>query len=622
MKVITKIFLLGLVLAVMLCSIPLSSFAADQMNIDTSSVESDLENNYGNLALKFPKNELDTKIYLVTFMEYGYTSLSKEKSSDYGLYLYIYNPSSKFILSDTNKVQFATKWLKDENGNVVGSDYKKYDLVLLNANKNNTLIKMKVANPDSSLIYKIDGSRRYDISGIEVHEKDYTYKDYTVGYSYTFSGYGQGMSPQSLTGSTLKCEQGTFLTIKVDAHQVSYLTGDSALGKGYSNQINSVYFSVPSDIEEKYGDLYSIKYEYYHYYTRPMIVTDNVKSYNTLYADRGHYINDDWEYSLLYYENDINTAVPWVYFLYGAKDVWWSPLQPYVYDKAYILPFVTSVFYDSNGWKEGEIIVSADQLQSYFRNYKISYHTGRLFDYSADLFDLTKTKEGYKYGYHEEEKTVNDVFSLESYKDAHNNFLERWLDGIFDASKYDESIDNARYIQKVESDISKASASEVYLVDENEMTNLRSFYKSASSSGDNVYLLRYAAADDYYSLDLTADGLDGNFLMAQGNVYLNFDFIYFTFGDSVNHTVLAVASDPSDGFFNLTDTTPDGFDLEKLIGVLFVIIMALLVAFFIVNVVIPFLRNLFAGSSKRMSAPRPPRKKVKFKIPKRKRHKK
>ena len=160
MKVITKIFLLGLVLAVMLCSIPLSSFAADQMNIDTSSVESDLENNYGNPALKFPKNELDTKIYLVTFMEYGYTALSKEKSSDYGLYLYIYNPSGKVILSDTNKVQFATKWSKDENGNVVGSDYKKYDLVLLNANKNNTLIKMKVANPDSSLIYKIDGSRR------------------------------------------------------------------------------------------------------------------------------------------------------------------------------------------------------------------------------------------------------------------------------------------------------------------------------------------------------------------------------------------------------------------------------------------------------------------------------
>ena len=169
-------------LIVISCFLPVSASAANEVNINNSSVEDDLKTDYGNLSIRFPKNSLDTKMYLVSLMEYGYSGLC-QKDPDYGLYLYVYNPSGKDISADANKVQFGVKWEDDGKGNLVAVDYKKYVLTLLDKNDSNTLIKLKVRNPDSVLLCKIGEARRYDISGIEIHEKKYTYKDYTVGYS-------------------------------------------------------------------------------------------------------------------------------------------------------------------------------------------------------------------------------------------------------------------------------------------------------------------------------------------------------------------------------------------------------------------------------------------------------
>ena len=121
----------------LLCFLSLSVSAADEVDINKTSVESDLESKYSNLSTKFPKDTSDTKMYLVSFLEYGYTQALGEKSDSYGLYLYIYNPSGKDIISDTNKVQFATSWKYDDKGNLVANDYKKYVLTLLDKSDNN-----------------------------------------------------------------------------------------------------------------------------------------------------------------------------------------------------------------------------------------------------------------------------------------------------------------------------------------------------------------------------------------------------------------------------------------------------------------------------------------------------
>ena len=610
MKVLKRIFILVLTVIMVVSAFPLAASAAEKVDINTSSVEDDLKSKFDYLHIRFPENSLNNKIELISFLEYGYTASSGEKADDYGLYLYVYNPSGKDILSDTNKIQFGVKWKKDKKGNFEAVDFKKYSLTVLDINDNNTLIKLKVLNPDSELILKEGSSRRYEISGIEMHEKKYTYEDYKVGYSYTFTGYGKGMSPESLSKSTLQCELGSLLTIKVDAHQVSYLTGDSALGVGYSNQINSVYFSIPSNIEKKYGDLYSIKYEYYHYYTSPMIVTDNLDSYKVLTADRGKIVDDTWKYTL--YERDVfqGSVAGYLYsFIYGKKFKDISMGAYHFYDEAIAPSFLTTVFYDSDGWKEGDIIKSADELQIYFRNYNLSYHNGKVFDYSADLFSAEKSK-----GYHVFERSVNEEFTLQSYADTHH-WLVGLFSGIFDMSKYDETV-NANYIQKVDSDIWNSNSSKKYLVSEKEIGKLQSFYNNANIKGDNVYLLRYAAANDYYSLDINSEGigsseaLDGNFLMAQGNVCLNFDFIYFTFGDEENHTVIAAVSNPSDGFFDFVDTRRDGFDWEKILKILLAVILTLLLVWVFVKIVIPALKGVSEDTSTAAKAiSKPPNKK-------------
>ncbi len=565
-----KILMLLFAVSIIVCSIPIGTLAAQLETIETSSVESDLEGAYGDLSAEFPKNETDTEMYLISLMEYGYSELKRDQADGYNIYLYVYNPSGMSVLSDINKVMFASKWKLDDKGGYKAAAYKKLPLKLLDCSDDNTLLKF-VVDSDTPVPYlSMNNTRQYDVSGIEVHDKEYSYKDYTVGYSYIFSGYGKGLSSESVSKSTLACKRNSLTTIKVDAHQVSYLSGDSSKGAGYSNQINSAYFSIPSDIENKYGNLYAINYEYYHYYSSPIIVTNNQESYDILYADRGKIVDDSYDYNLFYTVTGVSgnrNGYKHYYYVYGyfeERVSVGSNITYYYKPSSFYKDYLSTVFYRPSGWERGDVVVTATELESYFKNYNASYHTGKLYDYSADLFEVWTGKNHY----FNVENNIDDSFSLESYKDTHN-VIQGWLSGVWNLNDYDNSIKNARYIQKVDDNIRSEGADTRYLVDKNYLPSLRSFYNSAATDGDNVYLLRYGIADDYYSLDLTASGLEGDFLMCQGNVYLNFDFISFTFKDGDTLTVLACVSDPTDGFFNVTDTTPKPFNFLDIIRGLF-----------------------------------------------------
>ena len=539
--------------------IPVSVSASDDLSsIADSSVEDDLSSLYKDLETKFPKVSSDEKIYLVHFVENGYNEVLGMETEYFGLYLYVYNPSGQVLIDELNKVQFAVQWSKDSKGNFTASDWAKYDLEFVDANDDNTLIKYRVKDPDTRLCWCPVSSRRYDISGIELAHTTYDIENYTVGYSFTFNGYAKGMSSTTVDKSTLTCIQNNLLTITVDAHQVSYLTGNSNLGGGYSNQVNSVYFSIPSDIEEKYGDLYQIKYEYNHYYTSPIIVTDNEASYNTLMADRGKLVDSSWKYSLKKYNansyDDGAFSITHHYydFLYGDLKKENNVLNYYYYDR--YLPYSTTVFYDSDSWSRGDVLFTAEEFEEYFQSYNKNYYTGKVLGYSADLFDLNNSS-----GYQVFTKNINDEFTLKGYNDSYNR-LQKWADWGF-RWNYDEfdNINNIKYIERINSTniFTSDSFETTYLIDDCYKEELKSFYEQASLNDESVYLLRYAYANDYYSLDLTANGIDGNFIMCQGNVYLNFNLLHFGFGNSKNLTIIPVVSDPSNGFFVGTDTTTE-----------------------------------------------------------------
>ena len=271
MKKILCVIFSCLFIITLVCSIPFTISAASlpDNDFENSSVIDDIKAMYMNYESEFPYNTDDKGVYLINFIEYGYDQMAGQDSDLFGLYVYVYNPSGKELFGAMNKIQMATKWGTDGNGELKATDFSKYNLTLLDINENKTLAKYKISNPDKKLVYiNSDRSRRYDISGIELRNNTFDAEDYTVATTFVYSGYAKGLSLESKDRSTLACYCEEFLTLTVEAHQVSYLTGNSHLGKGYSNQVNSVYFSIPEDIIDKYGSLYSVKYEYYHYYVR------------------------------------------------------------------------------------------------------------------------------------------------------------------------------------------------------------------------------------------------------------------------------------------------------------------------------------------------------------------
>ena len=556
-----KIFcILFSVLIVMTTLLPLSVSADNTVlvrNIDKTEVEDDLLSLYPNLSERFPVDENDNNIYLIYFAEYGYTYDHGVASSSYNLYLYIYNPSRKSLLSDLNKIQFATKWSRAKNGQITAAEYEKFDLKLLKQSGlgTGTIFKYKVVFDKADFVYVQNGSRRYDISGIELQHNAGDVNDYDIGTSYTFTGYGKGLSNESRDKSTLACLCDQFTTISVDVHQVSYLTGNSSLDVGYSNQINSVYFSLPKEIEKKYGGLYSIKYEYNHYYTSPIIVTDNKESYNTLMSTIGQFVDkSNWPYHI-YNGESFSDTYYYCYFNYGYEE----GSTPFYRNEYELSPdFLTTLFLNTNyerEWEFGDVLVEASELEAYFKQYNSSYYTGKVLGYSADLFDLDKSK-----GYVVETKNINDVFSLEGFLHDENifNYFSKWLNYGFGNNDDYKDIENIKYIEDISGNDLTLDFEKNLLVDDIYKSDMLSFYNDAMCNDENVYLLRYAYSPDYYSLVCKGSNIEGQFLMAQGNVYLNFDIIQFSFRDKLgNETIIPCVSDPTTGSFNVTDTDPD-----------------------------------------------------------------
>lgn len=581
-----KKILCGIIASIILITflLPCSIAAVDNSDnfasLDNTSVVDDLKYSFMDIDGKFPKDSSDDGMYLIKFVEQGYEELSGIDSENFGLYLYVYNPSGKALIGSVDKVQFATRWSKDNSGVIKALDYSKYALSKVDANETNTLIKFKVSRPDLKIMLRYDNMRRYDISGFEIQSESLgDIRDYSVGTTYTFSGYAKGLSTESKDKSTLACICDQLTTISVDVHQVSYLTENSSLGVGYSNQVNSVYFSLPKDIEARYGDLYSVKYEYNHYYTSPIIVTNNTETYNIFDDYIGKPVDDPYKFKYEIVAGDFWQAYGQKYYNYtfsfGRKNknvtLMSKPAQTYNYDNA-IVPsclttFIKNLDYEGN-WEYGDVVVKAEDLESYFKNYTASYYTGKELGYSADLFDLSKSNK-----YVVETKNINDRFNLEGYADAKGyNVFWLWLNYGFVDEKEFEGIKNIKYIEKIASGeifLSENFEKEL-LVDDVYKKEFSEFYNKSLANKENVYILRYAYSPDYYSQKCyvnsvttastgynEAETID-NVLMCQGNVYLNFDIIQFSFMDHKgNETIIPVVSDPTNGSFKVTVTDPD-----------------------------------------------------------------
>lgn len=159
-------------------------------------------------------------------VEYCY-SFRVNMRDNYGLYLYFYNPQSLDIVTDShaNKVQMAVSYGTDKNGDTIPAAYEKFDLqfcsVSTEKNYYHLFYKFKVIDHKSAdgktIAERVNSNeRRYDISGVELLTKgESNATEYTVGGTYTFTGYAKGYGADVEAESNLICSVRNLETVRL-----------------------------------------------------------------------------------------------------------------------------------------------------------------------------------------------------------------------------------------------------------------------------------------------------------------------------------------------------------------------------------------------------------------------
>lgn len=554
----------------------------------------------------YPKNAQGTA-QMITFVEYCYSQY-ENGFGNYALYVYVYNPAlvEFATVSTQNKIQISTDFYYDNEQGKVGDvkDYQKFSLKFCNASGGeyaNLFLKFRIVDEENIILNaereheQKTGNRYYHISGIELFEiggSATNARDYLVNKYYQFSGYAEGYGDSENFPFTC-LSTGQAEAVELDVRHTFYRSETSNKGKGYQNQLDSVYFAVPKRLFDTYGELQRIKAEWYEYKTKDIVVTSNDefasvarswlgKQTNTQFSVGGiPEINKDIGYSLVQdYYNSSGMG-----YVQGAT--WgWNIYGNYVSPRAKALYYLFQVDNIEEYDPYADIVdiggVESNELYEYIKNYDKSYDRGTLpikdGTISADLFaddidDYRKVDSEYGkiqqgYSYYDFDADL-DLQHLASWQETDPDFwdnIRNWglWDTIFGDIPEEESRTVAP-IEIVEADDLKGTTKEVsdrLLINANDVQALRDYYNEAvtlSSSGDEecVVVLFHFATTDYYSAPVEIWELGTGFLggdtkingqayRAWESVFLDFDVIQLTFNNDGEYAVIPAVSSPID----------------------------------------------------------------------------
>jgi len=239
--------ILCLVLAtISIFSLILPVFAADgeqgsQINttfdISKSTISEDFQKVFGGDfdVDDYPYNPLDIQednIYLITCVENKVHSKSKSE-----MYFYIYNPTKKKLVLNTEKNQVRGWYSRLEDERTFGD----YELKYVCSEADGVLMKFKADGFFTGGAYDQD-ERVYFISGIELTHVDdegvSTVKEYTVAQKYTFRDNEFGFVMQS-------CEDIDTVQTEVKHTYVRYYNPDNIF---QAFDLQSVYFNISNEI--------------------------------------------------------------------------------------------------------------------------------------------------------------------------------------------------------------------------------------------------------------------------------------------------------------------------------------------------------------------------------------
>lgn len=605
---------------------------ADSANVQEAfeniNVLDDLKSDKNFNLLEYPYYKGSTpEMYVINVVEFCY-SFRKDKSDDYGLYLYVYNPNGQNIDTESsqNQVSIATAY----NSNPVTetskpTDYEYFKLQFCSASEGdykNLFYKFKVidhkgAQDGKTILERVNSNaRRYDIAEIQLLKKGaqnavgYPLSGaYAVGVNTTesygtfyFKGYAKGFGADETADSTLSVSYAKLDTIELTLNHTYWRSQTSSLGKNHQNQVDTVYFAVPNRFFEQYGKLQRIKAEWFEYKTKDLIVTSNNDFYNTAKQYIGQTNSgkeDDWGYGLAEnygaasgmgsytyadwtWNNTSIGVVPndgrcsLLYYLFLTNDI--SSFDPYKSSTA------------TGGIKGTELYSRMLEVSEKLGGEKIEAKDSKLISaiFEDDIDESRKINDKDRgiiqkgYSFYNFDAGL-DISKWQSWDDTKPSFWDNsrnygFWKTLFKDIPHEEGKEVQPIIDLKDRDFSGTSAdiSQNLMVNQNDVSAMQEYYNK-NKADNHVIAFRFAVSDyysaplhilDYHGIDST---INGQAYRAKQSVFFDFNIIQLTFNDNGEYTVIPVVSNPIDIINDITSPTqfPDkNFDLKKLLQII------------------------------------------------------
>lgn len=543
---------------------------AEEVNPNIQFEKLDLEEELKSIStfdfIAHPPVSSPTKITpsIYKVIEYCY-SYYANYNTNYGVYVYIYNPSQLELVEDgKNKITLATKHKIVDNAQLA-TDYEKFDLKFISKTYGaykNLFYKFKIVDrviENKSMYERVNKlCRQYDISEIELQEKNALSANYLVtGGRFKFEGYAAGYGYDEEETSTLVCTQEGLETLELDLKHTWFRTPTSSYGKGYQNQLDAVYFTVPNSIFEEYGELKQIKAQWYEYKTSPIVVLSDINYYNNLKGNEGIKSDRLWAIGTDYTLNSTTQT--------GTCD-WGFNVPNGVKANKFKSDFLAYIQYcEKNKLKDW--VYKSEDLRNYIYSYNKSYHKGKIDVYSSvtgtnisnDLF-MNYVDSGHTRGFNQkifDADQVNQKFNLLDYSSNHSGW-QKFKDYFFSYPQ-DQSYTNISPIIKIDkndSSLINEDYSKKYLIDINQVSDFKDYVEKSSgivikfNFGFSQYESNVISED--VSAPLGGNTYSERGVMAQETVYLDFDVIWLKFKKGLDETIIPVAALPIDAIADIT----------------------------------------------------------------------
>ena len=547
----------------------------DTIFLDSSSVMEDLRDS----DLDAVTDEyIGDGLYVFSFEEYCF-SYDTELNGKYGLYVYAYNPSQKSIVNGTqHRITLGVNYDETE---VIG--YDKFNLRCLSVSDDGLFVKFKIIDKTSSVtgetilsrISKSKLKRIYDVAEIEVcHEYGMIAEAYKVGKRYIFTGFAKGYGINTDGESTLDCFSEDSTVVPLEVHATQYRPQGSNGKNAYTqDSLHSVYFTVPKEYSENYGDMTAVHATWLEALLKPALVTGNQDAYSAIssYLGTDLYTLDGNENGGLikdigfYYLGSL-TQEP---FADGGYDQYWYgysfnfPDTPpsSKFKKAYYGSVVNPLYImfnsGSNENSADTFVPPSEGDGSLIQKMReaTAIYGGDLVEerYSRVLFESVS-----------EQFTDKTISSTDGFDIRNVSIIEyKWWQKLFGHPDHEldentlNNYQNVKGIEEVTDSVMSLSPEEVcetLKIGLHDYNAFKQYYEENKENG-TVYLFRYRISDYVAQEATTVKYSGGSWKIADSNAYffqeecdIGFDVIDITFTNTEGEHVLGVVAKPIDVF--------------------------------------------------------------------------